>query len=203
VNANPLYSFLSARAGDLGIGPVLISLLNTKNDPRRAAIGDKLKATDTIKSSTGFGSFYTSANSPIVLCSYTELKFIESEANLRLGKNTEAKAAYVDAVKASLSSYGVSQADADAYVAQASVVPSGNITLQDIMEQKYIALYTQFESYTDWRRTNFPTLTPVKGSAIPRRFPTPQNQRLFNGANVPAGGTETTTWIYKPVWWDA
>ena len=138
---------------------------------------------------------------PIVLCSFAELKFIEAEANLRLGNKTASKTAYTAAIKASLAGWGVAQADADAYLAQTNVTPSGDVTLQNIMEQKYVALYTQFESFTDWRRTSLPALTPVKGNSVPRRFPTSQNQRLFNGANVPAGGLDAN-WIFKAMWWD-
>jgi hypothetical protein len=68
------------------------------------------------------------------------------------------------------------------------------------MTHKYVAMFGQIEAYADWRRTNIPTLTPNPegGSitAIPRRLPTVQDERLYN-PNAPAEND-----ITKPVWWD-
>ena len=202
VNANPLYAFISSRTGDIALGPKLVELLNAKNDPRRSKIGDGLKTTDPIADSTPFGAFHTSPESPIVLCSYAEQKFIEAEAKFNTGDKPGAKAAYLAAIAANMDWYGISAADQKTYTDQSSVNPSGDISLQQIMEEKYIALYTQQESYTDYRRTNLPALTSTStGKSVPKRFPTSQNQRLYNGANLPAGATDPT-WIYTPMWWD-
>lgn len=201
-NANPLYAFLSSRTGDLSIGPKVISLLNAKNDPRRSKIGDGLKTTDMIADTTPYGAFHTSPESPIVLCSFAELKFIEAEALLNTGDKTGAKTAYLAGIKANMDWYGISAADQKTYTDQPSVTPSGDVTLQQIMEEKYIALYTQQESYTDYRRTSLPALTPaVSGKTVPVRFPTAQNQRLYNGKNLPAGATDAD-WINTPMWWN-
>jgi hypothetical protein len=97
--------------------------------------------------------------------------------------------------------FGVSDADIASYLAKPAVVPTGDITLDHIMTQKYIAFYTQFESWTDWRRTNIPALSPLTGNRIPRRFPLPQSERLFNGQNIPQGST-SNDWRFTPVWWD-
>ena len=113
-------------------------------------------------------------------------------------KAAEAHAAFVAAVKASLARTGVSDADATAFMAQANVDPGATaLTLENIMTQKYVAMYTQCESWTDWRRTGFPALTAVRGNEVPRRFPYPQSERLYNTRNMPAGLT-----IFSRVWWD-
>lgn len=39
------------------------------------------------------------------------------------------------------------------------------------------------------------------GEAVPVRFPTAQNQRLYNGKNLPAGATDAD-WINTPMWWN-
>lgn len=201
-NANPLYAFISSRTGDIALGPKLIELLNAKNDPRRMKIGDGLKSTDMIADSTPFGAFHTSPESPQVLCSFAELKFIEAEAKFNTGDKPGAKAAYLAGIAANMDWYGVSAADQKTYTDQASVTPTGDITLQQIMEQKYIALYTQQESYTDYRRTSYPELTPTTaGKTVPVRFPTAQNQRLYNAKNLPAGATDAN-WINTPMWWN-
>lgn len=200
-NANPLYLFDQDR-NDIRIAPFFANLLNGLNDPRRPMIGATPKnPSDSIPANDDLGAFYASSTSPVVLLSYTELKFIEAEARLRTGDPAGAKAAYQDAIRASMAWFGVADADVQAYLANPAVVPTGDITLEHIMTQKYIALYTQFETWTDWRRTNYPSLTPLTGNRIPRRFPLPQSERLFNGANIPPGST-SADWKYTPMWWD-
>ena len=73
------------------------------------------------------------------------------------------------------------------------------------MTQKYIAMYNQSESWTDWRRTAFPKLTAVTGTEIPRRWLYPQSERLYNGANLAATGyiVSNPNWIFSKMWWDA
>ncbi len=200
-NYNPLYAFVQER-NDIRIAPYFAQLLNRLQDPRRPMIGKKPQAaTDSIPDNDDLGAFYASINSPVVLLSYAEMKFIEAEARLRTGDQSGAKTAYQDAIRASMQWFGVADADIQAYLANPDVVPAGDITLENIITQKYIALYTQFETWTDWRRTNFPTLTPMTGNRIPRRFPLPQSERLFNGANIPAGST-SAEWEFTPMWWD-
>ncbi len=195
--ANPWYQFNSQRSGDLAIGVKLFSIMNGTSDPRIPAYLEPTKA-GNLNDSSAMGPLYSSPNSAVPLLTYTEMKFIEAEANIRLGKAAEAHAAYVGAIKASLSRSGVSDADATTFLAQASVDPgSGALTLEHIMTQKYVAMYTQCESWTDWRRTGFPALTSVAaGKEIPRRFPYPQSERLYN-KSVPTGLT-----INDRVWWD-
>lgn len=200
-NANPLYAFDQDR-NDIRIAPFFARLLNRLQDPRRPMIGGTPKQpTDSIPDNDKLGTFYASIGSPVVLLSYAEQKFIEAEARFRTGDLSGAKTAYQDAIRASMQWFGVADADVAQYLANTEVVPAGDITLEHIMTQKYIALYTQFESWTDWRRTNFPSLTPLTGNRIPRRFPLPQSERLFNGNNIPAGSTNAD-WKFTPVWWD-
>jgi len=67
------------------------------------------------------------------------------------------------------------------------------------MTQKYIAMFTQPEVWSDWRRTNLPALTPNPDATIgeiPRRFPTCIDERLYNS------NAEVVGDITLPVWWD-
>jgi hypothetical protein len=196
---NPWFQFMAQR-GDIRIGPQMTRMMNTLNDPRRPfySQGDAM-LTD---GRSTLGPLYAGPASPVPLITFVETKFIEAEANLILGNQAAAKTAFTDAVRASLQRAGVSDANAMAYMAQPTVIPEGNITLQNIIEQKYIALYSQMETYNDWRRTGFPVLDPTQvlpnatASQIPRRWPYPQDERLFN-ANFP-GVVEIT----QRVWWD-
>jgi hypothetical protein len=194
---NPWYQFNTQRSGDLTFGAKIAAIMNGTNDPRLAAYCEPTK-NGNYNDSSSMGPFYSSINSAVPFLTFTEMKFIEAEAQMRLGKAAEAHAAFVAAVKASLARTGVSDADATAFLAQASVDPGATaLTLENIMTQKYVAMYTQCESFSDWRRTGFPALAPVEGNEIPRRFPYPQSERLYNGGNMPAGLT-----IFSRVWWD-
>jgi hypothetical protein len=75
------------------------------------------------------------------------------------------------------------------------------------MTQKYIALYSHgLESWTDFRRTGYPAITPVPGGTnafnlngeVPRRLPYPQTEIDLNPSNVPI--TEPN--FQNPFWWD-
>lgn len=194
--ANPWFQFDQQR-GDVTFGPKLAEIMNATSDPRLPfyAIADDDGAYTT---NSWLGPFYTSVNSAVPFLTYTEMKFIAAEARMRSGDKSGAHTDYVEAIRASLSRTGVSDADADTYVSQSSVDPGADaLTLEHIMTQKYIAMYTQSESYTDWRRSGVPALTPVSGSDIPRRFAYPQSERLYNGGNMPSGLT-----IFSRVWWD-
>jgi hypothetical protein len=57
--------------------------------------------------------------------------------------------------------------------------------LETIMLGKYDALFSQVEVWSDWRRTNFPTLvanqSPIANDGgIPYRLPTPLDERTTN-----------------------
>lgn len=211
--SNPLYQFDSQR-NDMRVNRTFIQLLNRLNDPRRPWL-----ARTRLGDSTQIGTLYGAVNSPVVFISVAETKFIEAEANLILGRADAAKTAFIAGVRGSLTSGGAIIANAnpalagitapttaaiDAYVAQESVVPAGELTLARLMEQKYIALYPNgAESFADWRRTGLPALTPISGSAIPRRYPYPQTERDFNTANwQAAGGASTAAYLLTRVWWD-
>ncbi len=199
-SSSPLYQFLQGRTGDIGFGATLATIMNRLSDPRRAVYG-RPAANGTVSGGGDFGPYFFAINGRAGLVTYAEDAFIEAEANARLGNTAAARTAFINAVTASLQQYGVSATATTAYLAQASVVPATGITLDRIMEQKYIHLFTNPESWTDWRRTGFPALTAIAGSAIPRRLPLPINERLYNLPNYPTGGN-TTAWMFGRMWWD-
>lgn len=208
--SNPLYQFDALR-NDMRVNRTFIQQLNRLNDPRRPFL-----ARARVGDSTQIGALYGSASSPVVFIGVAETKFIEAEANLILGRADAAKTAFTAGVRGSLTSAVAAGAAAgiagvtiptaaiDAYVAQDAVVPAGELTLARIIEQKYIALYPNgAESFSDWRRTGLPTLSPISGPNIPRRYPYPQTEREQNNANwQAAGGSSLQSYMFTRVWWD-
>ncbi|HSM62622.1 MAG TPA: SusD/RagB family nutrient-binding outer membrane lipoprotein, partial [Gillisia sp.] len=121
---------------------------------------------DNIGANTDFGAdnFYSSQTAPIIMGSYSELKFIEAEAlflqnggtETSVGSTVEAYAAYLEGIQANMDKLGVSGTDSAAYLADASVaVGEDNLTLSLIMREKYIATFLNPESFVDLRRYDF------------------------------------------------
>jgi hypothetical protein len=115
------------------------------------------------------------------LISYREIQFIIAETSTDAD---EQHAAYLNGIKASFVEVGATEAQYDAYVAQASVDPgAGNLDMEDhILTQKYIGLYVQPEVFNDLRRNDFPAITPTSGSVVPVRWNYPSDELLFNSS---------------------
>ncbi len=202
--ANPLYQF-DVQRGDVNMGPKLMELMNQFNDPRRPFFAKK-DDNGLYSENSPLGPFYASINSPVPFITYVEAKFIESECQFAKGNKNAAYNAYKEGILASMKKVGVADPDAQAYFNQPSVdVGENNLSLENILTQKYIACFFSPEVYTDWRRTGYPVLTPVKGNKIPRRFPYPQSERLYNFQNVKAVAPnfQNPDFIFtEKLWWD-
>jgi len=210
-NSNPMYQFAQER-DYVGANTTFMNMLMATNDPR---LGVYFLPTDTstvkgvvklayFSSAAGenngdasrIGNNYASSASPVYLMSYAEVKFIEAEASFQTNDIPRAVAAYNTGLKASLDHEGVF----DATWFAANSITAGTITLEKIINQKYLSSFLQVETFNDWRRTGFPALTLAKGAfttEIPRRLPYPSDERLYNGVNVPTGVK-----ITDHVWWD-
>lgn len=203
---NQWYAFQLDRGNYMQMGEFLIELLKSINDPRLPYyalpnLDGEYTGTakdDNSTSTSDWGPYAgTSGDTDLPLATYFEAKFVEAEANLRLGNTDEAAAAYNEAVKASV--LKVTGASDPAFEALYAAEDGNSIDLEKIMTQKYIAMFTQPEAWADWRRTNLPVLEPKQDGAvagIPRRFPTCRSERNYNSNAVVVSN------ILTPVWWD-
>jgi hypothetical protein len=186
---NPWYQFNTQRP-DIGFTGTLYDLLKGANDPR-LAVYQTLAGGDA-----ALGPLYGSPNSSVYLMSYDELRFIEAEAQFQAGANkAAAAAAYNDAVATNL----IRTVKTAAY-APTVAKTAADITLNDIMTQKYFALFLNAEVWTDWRRTGLPVLTApaasTLGGALPRSLLYPIGEERYN-PNAPKN-----TSLLRRVWWD-
>lgn len=185
------------------------NLLTGLNDPRLPLFvgdipgGGKSYAPNGSAQNDQSGNIYSrasanvvNATAPMQLVTFDEMKFIEAEANLRLGNQAAANTAYQAAVTATMTRQGVAVADITTYLAQPSVSPA-TLTINEVITQKYISfwLFQPIEAYNDYRRTGIPTLNNTAGPA-PRRFPYPTGELSNNAANVP------NVTVSAGVWWD-
>ena len=139
---------------------------------------------------------YFTADQRQDLLTYREMQFIIAETS---SDDMEQHTAYINGIRASFAEFGLGDSEADTYIAQAMIDPgAGNLTMDHIMTQKYIAMFAEPEAHADWRRTGIPSLTPVAGSAIPRRWHYPENEYLFN-SSTPARDADL---MFKRVDWD-
>lgn len=107
------------------------------------------------------------------LATWAENQLILAEAAYQTGDQTTARA-----------SLNVVRADAGL----APVAVSGGALLQAIMTEKYIRLFQSPETWSDYRRTCLPALTPAAGSSfIPARLVYPLSERNAN-TSIPDGG---------------
>lgn len=147
--------------------------------------------------------FYTSDKSPLVIISYSELKFIEAEAKLRKNDKPGAYAAYLEGIKANMDKMGIAAAARDTYIGDVTVsVGASNISLDLIMKEKYKALFLSPETWNDARRYNYMyagfklPLNAVTTTFI-RRLMYPPIEENLNGKNVPK-----VTDVTQKLWWD-
>lgn len=148
----------------------------------------------------------TDKTSPLFILTYAEVKFIEAEAQFRVGTASSkdiAYKAYLDGIRANMVKLNVAEADIVSYLNAPQVnVGAANLTLKLIFKEKYAALYLSPESWNDLRRSDYDYkdfLMPV-GAQLPtfiRRVAYPASERSKNGNNVPAEVPLNTN-----LWWD-
>lgn len=199
---NQWFAFEDSRPSYLKIGKTLLDYLNLTSDPRKTfmvakdedgnytgnAPEDQVTAT-----SSYIGSAFASADSNIGIVTYAEAKFIEAEAKFRLTNATAQTALKAGIAASVLKTTGT--AATPAYLNSVGTT----VSLANIIQQKYVALFLTMEPYNDYRRTGFPALIPNQAAnikAVPLRLPTPSDERT-NNPNATVVSNVTTN-----VWWD-
>jgi len=158
-----------------------------------------------------------SVSSPMVFQTYAEVELLLAEAALRGWHSGDAATHYNNGVKAAITMYGiydgslaVDDAAADAYLA---ANPFGG-TMEEIGWQYWTATFlNEYEAFSNWRRTGYPTLTPtnypgnVTGGTIPVRLVYSQGDATGNPNYAEAAtrqglGSDFASHFTVPVWWD-
>lgn len=164
--------------------------------------GDGTTQEEVYVTTTGF---YSSEKSPLVVLSYSELKFIEAEALFRKGDKPGAYEAYKDGIRANMEKMGVDEGDIDNYMSHSSVeVGLTNFSLETLFKEKHIALYLQPESWVDARRIDYKYkdmevpegLNPDLQGQFIRRLDYPDSEYQRNAAGMPE------VKLSDRLWWD-
>jgi hypothetical protein len=138
--------------------------------------------------------FADKAKLPVI--TYAQLQFIKAEAALRRGDRATALAAYRNGVSSHIDFVNdrnrddnqtptqISATEKAAFLASPAIVPSAaNLTLSQIMSQKYIAQWGwgHVELWTDMRRYNYTDVDPATGRQVFLGFSLPTNLFPDNG----------------------
>lgn len=177
--AGQWFRFNRDRTGDIEFHPQMASLMTGLNDTARL---NMMNPTFIPNHPYMVADFFQE------LITFREVQFIIAEADARqtAGGSQAGYDAYLAGIQASFNRLGLDDAAYQAYISNPAVgVGVGNLTIETVMTQKYIAMYLQPEVYSDWRRTGIPSLSPVSGNAVPVRWNYAETEILFN-SNAPA-----------------
>jgi len=183
-----------------------------------------------LKNTCKIGAYFAAATAPGMLMSYAELQFILAEAAFKgyiPGGNVQAGLYYTEGIYGSYNQFGddlVAAVDRDHFlpeenwtadslaadfIATEGLMWDADNGMELIATQRWCATFDQgLQSWFEWRRTDFPKLTPavagMNGGKIPVRVPYPTDEASRNPTSL-AGGV---TLLGGPddlntrVWWD-
>lgn len=138
--------------------------------------------------------FYTTETGPVLIATYFEQKFIEAEAAFSIDK-ARSYEAYLEGIRAHMRKVGVAEGEIQTYINSPEVsMGEANFTIDDIFEEKYIAMFLHPETWVDARRYDYQyegfdlpdNLNPDLNGQFIRRLAYPDSERSRNGSNVPS-----------------
>lgn len=166
---------------------------------------------------SGFSPKFLDRDEPYMLMNHAEVELLMAEAIVRnIGTVPGTAAAhYAAGVKSAMQMYVINDPSfvvSDAAVATylATYPLAGTPAEQEEMigTQLWISKFMNWwEAWSDWRRSEYPTLTPTNypgnltDGQIPRRLRMPTTELTRNTENYNAGTTQPDTQVGK-VWWD-
>lgn len=139
------------------------------------------------------GQYYTSVQSPVIIATFFEQKFIEAEAAFGIDK-TRSYQAYLEGIRAHMRKIGVLPAEIELYINSSEVsMGEAAFTMEDIFKEKWIAMFLHPETWVDARRNDYQytdftlpqNLNPDLNGQFIRRLAYPDSEVSRNGNNVP------------------
>jgi Starch-binding associating with outer membrane len=234
LNSNNVFGNVRLNMNGLTFGRYFIELLNGKNitgavtpvsDPRlpimatAASTGAVPGSAGSQLATTAVSDFYTSWYADNVgvfqVITNAEVRFIEAEAAFKANLKNRAYTAYRAGIIAHMDKIGVSVANRNIYLANPAFVPQNEnlLTLKNIMEQKYIALFMNPEAWSDLRKYDYsqaiytgfyyPNGANINANNMyPRRLLHPITETQYNPFEVEKQGGYAPDYFLKPMWFD-
>ena len=191
-----------------------------KNDPYTSLDGVAIPAAGDTGVYAMAATELQSLTAPMVLQTYAEVEFLKAEAAIRGWISTSDKDHYEAGVTAGMKMlegiYGttpISDAEVSTYLAgDGAYKASGSVAerWEQVMDQYWIATYfNEYEAYSNWRRSGFPTLTATRhpnsytNGQFMVRMIYPTSESGNNAANYAAAVANQGADSYTtPLWWD-
>lgn len=188
--SNNWWQFLDAngttgRNGDIiADSSYLWNLMQATSDPR---FNDyfKVGSVDTYD----FSPFRENPTYPQPYVTYNENLLIKAEAQLQTGN--------AGAALTSLNAERAAWTTATPWHRAYTLAPIGSTTLGSIMNEKYIVLFQNIETWNDYKRTCFPQVTPINGGVggvIPGRLLYPVAEQNANPNFPPPNAQPLRNW---------
>lgn len=182
---NLWYQFTVTWTDFIKAGRSMVDLLKTTNDPRLgiyydpvASLSDYFGAdpVDTVPLSniSDLGAARVNPDFRQPLVTWAETQLIAAEAAYQTGNP-------------GLALTSLENVRGAAGLAPLAPAPTGAALLTAIMTEKYITMFQTIETWSDWRRTCIPALTPAPGGQIPSRVGYPGDEQNSN-PNIPDAG---------------
>jgi hypothetical protein len=222
-DANPIFeTIVQGARSEYKVSSVLVNKLAAANDPRLSVYAQKNNAGAYVGNIPGqenpgnyngfspFGTFYLRPILPGVILSYAQAEFLMAEAmneGYVSGGNSGALVHYNNAITSNFEFNGIGSA-ADDYIALPNITFTNKADAKiKIAEQSWIALFGQgFETWTEWRRTGVPNLSPVIEAgepSIPSRLYYNSQEIALNKDNYTAAAAALTGGdkLTSRLWW--
>ena len=188
---------------DWSISKTVVDKLTALGDTRLSVFATKNKAggyegipnglpdaiaTTYLSSASVLTDYFTKANAPSIIMTFSELNFILAEAALDGDIDAKPDDFFKKGIDASFSQFGLT-------TPTDYLKTVGEITKESVIEQKWIALFGQgVEAWTEYRRTGLPKFSPRDPRAvfendgiIPTRLPYPTTEYSLNKAKLDEG----------------
>ena len=226
-SAHPFFATLGSRK-EYKVSSVLVAKCNEYTDPRLAVFADKNNGGNYVGNIPGtdsrnypgispIGAFYKKADLSSILLSYSQVQFLLAEAAnegyipnpIISGTLSQSEQYLRNGIESNFLYNGLTVVQASTYFSQIAL-DYNTIALgkKVIGEQVWLSTFCQgFEPWIEWRRTNYPALSPVlfaSAPSIPGRYTYAQLESSVNQANYTSasativGGDKVTS----KVWWD-
>lgn len=180
------------------VDPRLPLIANNRGAATYAGVQNGLGTGSGSNVSFSVDTWQSTATAPIQMCTFAEAKFLEAEARFLANGGTRtstgstdlAYTAYLDGIRASLSKLNVAAAAQTTYTTNVNVaMTAARLRLENIMIEKYKAMFLHPEVWTDLRRYDYDS-NVYKNLALPANHNRDLNGQWIQRVSYPS--TETT-----------
>jgi hypothetical protein len=222
-NQNPIYEDLVASGRhDFVPTSAFVDVMNTLSDPRRPFYFTQIGGAylggpnGVVSAYTDYSHVADAIQLPTfeaLIMDYSEVEFLLAEAVERgFAVGGTAEDHYNNAITGSITYWGGTAGDATTYLANPAVAyPTAGATWQEkIGKQIWLAMYNRgIESWTYWRKYDFPVLTPAPDAVpesdgkVPVRYTYPIAEQTLNGNSYSSASSAIGgDFMYTKLFWD-